>query len=102
MPEAPLPYLVDYLFEVGPAQGGGMGPAPISQLELAAWQWNMQRRLQPWEVSMLRRMSVLWIDAAMKAEDPNCPPPWDGETVTAEEKRSVAFSLRDALRGSAK
>lgn len=102
LPDAPLPYLVDYLYEVGPTEAGGLGPAPLSQLELAAWQWNMRRRLQPWEISMLRRLSVQWIVEAQRAEDPDCPPPWDGETITAEEKRAVATSLRDTLRGMAR
>ncbi len=102
LPDAPLPYLIEYLFEVGPTESGGLGPAPLSHQELAAWQSNMRRRLQPWEISMLRRLSVQWIVEAQRAEDPDAPPPWDGEVVTAEEKRAVAGNLREALRGMAK
>lgn len=102
LPDAPLPYLIEYLFEVGPTQGGGFGPTPITHAEILAWQTNMRRTLQPWEVSMLRRLSVQWIVEAQRAEDPNCAPPWDGETVTSEEKRAVASSLRDAIRGMAR
>lgn len=98
LPEAPLPYLLDYLFEVGPAQGGGFGPVPLSHSELLAWQMNMRRFLAPWEISMLRRLSVLWIDQAMSAEDADCPAPWGGERVSDDEKRKVANSLRDELR----
>lgn len=99
LPDAPLPYLVEYLFEVGPAAGGGFGPVPISHQELAAWQSNMRRRLQPWEVSMLRRLSVQWVAEAVRAEDPDCPAPWAGEVLSDEEKRAVAMKLRDAMRG---
>ncbi len=102
LPEAPLPYLLEYLFEVGPTQGGGFGPVPISHSELLAWQENMRRRLQPWELTLMRRLSMEWIAAAQAAEDPTCPPPWDGEVVSDEEKRAVANSLRNQLRGMAR
>lgn len=102
LPDAPLPYLVEYLYEVGPAASGGLGPAPLTHQELAAWQWNMRRRLQPWEISMLRRLSVQWIVEAQRAEEPDCPPPWGAEVVSEDEKRAVAKSLRDTLRGMAR
>lgn len=98
MPEVPLPYLIEYLFEVGPAQGGGLGPVPISHTELLAWQQNMRRMLAPWEIAMLRRLSMVWIDEARKAEASDCPPPWGTEEVSDEERRRVANSLRDSMR----
>lgn len=102
LPEAPLPYLLEYLFEVGPAEAGGFGPAPLTHQELRAWQENMRRYLAPWELAMLRRLSLEWLDQARAAEDPNCPAPWDGEVVTAEEKGRVAMNLRDSLRRMAR
>lgn len=102
LPDVPLPYLVDYLFEVGPAEPGLFGLAPISHGELAAWQWNTGRRLQPWEVLMLRRLSAQWIAESQRAEAHDCPPPWVGEVVTDEEKGRVARALRDSIRRMAK
>lgn len=93
---------MEYLFEVGPAQGGGFGPSPISHLELAAWQWNMRRMLQPWELSMLRRLSMEWIAEAHRAEDRDAQAPWAGEELTAQEHSRVADNLRDAIRRMAK
>lgn len=102
LPDAPLPYLVDYLFEVGPASSGGFGPAPITHVELLAWQENMRRRLQPWEIVMLRQLSSQWVAQAQQAEEHDCPSPWADEVVTEEEKRAVAGSLREAIRGMAR
>lgn len=102
MPQVPLPYLVDYLFEVGPAAGGGFGPAQISHQELLAWQVNMRRMLQPWEISMLRRLSLDWITAAHHAEAEDAPAPWTTEEVSSEERVSVGNSLRDTIRAMAK
>lgn len=98
LPEAPLPYLMDLLFEVGPAQGGGFGPLPITHQELLAWQVNMRRFLQPWEVSMLRRLSVEWIAEAHRAEAHDASAPWTDEAITGEELVRVADDLRESMR----
>lgn len=98
VPEAPLPYLFDLLMEVGPAASGGFGPSPLSYQELLAWQVATRRTLQPWEVSMLRRLSVEWIAQAQNAEDESCPAPWSGDDLTERERASVADDLRAAMR----
>lgn len=98
LPQAPLPYLVGYLFEVGPASAGGFGMVPLTHQEILAWQENMQRRLQPWEVDMLRRMSAEYVAELRRAEDPAAPAPWDGEVVTEEERARVAESMRETMR----
>ena len=102
LPYVPLQYLMDYLFEVGPAAGGGFGPSPITHQELLAWQVNMRRMLQPWEISMLRRLSFEWISAAAAAEDEGAPAPWAAEEVTSDERVAVGDSLRDSIRAMAK
>ncbi|MBK8916356.1 MAG: hypothetical protein IPM64_17465 [Phycisphaerales bacterium] len=102
MPEVSLAYLVEYLFEVGPVESGGFGPQPLSHLELLAWQTNMRRWLQPWEISLMRRLSAEWAAQLHKSEDHDCPPPWTGEELSDRERENVAVSLRDAIRRIAK
>ncbi len=99
-PDCALQYLVDYLFEVGPAGAGGFGPVPLSYQELLAWMTCMRRMLQPWEISMIRRLSIEWCAESDRAADGDCPAPFDGG-ITDEELRAVAFRLRDAMRGGA-
>lgn len=101
MPEISLRYLVDYLFEVGPAGAGAFGATPLTHSELLAWQINMRRMLQPWEINMLRRLSAEWVAESYVAQEPDARPPWMGEIVTSEEKRSVASRLKAALKGMA-
>lgn len=100
MPDASLSYLVDLLFEVGPTESRGMGPGPLSFQELNAWQQAMRRRLQPWEVGFIRRLSMVYAAQSVEAEDPDCAPPWvPEERISEPEARAVTSSLRAALRG---
>ena len=104
MPELPDPgcaaYLLAYLFEVGPASSTGMGPAPITHQELAAWCQVAGVPLQPWEARFLRALSREYVAEAMAAEDPMRPAPWSTEPTT-EHLQVVARSLRDEMAAMA-
>lgn len=78
-PDCPLPYLVEYLLEIGPIQPGGIGLARIGWGEIAAWCAQVHVALQPWEARLLRRLSGDYLAAQHAAEDPACPPPWREE-----------------------
>lgn len=73
-----LEYLIVFLFQVGPTMAGGMGPAPLTHVELRAWQTNMGLQLQPWEANALRDLSIEWIAQLRAAESPDCKPPYGG------------------------
>lgn len=76
MPEVRADYLLGYFFEVGPVMAGGMGPAPITQQEIAAWQANTGVELRPWESRVIRQLSADYITELHKAEDPDRAAPW--------------------------
>lgn len=97
LPEAALKYLVDYLLEVGPTEQGGFGPKPLSHVELMAWQINMHRRLQPYEVDFLRRLSVTWCVESQRAQDPVALPPYAAE-MTEDDHMAVARAMKQAIR----
>lgn len=98
LPDCSLQYLVDFLFEVGPTGAGGFGPAPLTYQEILAWCVCMRRMLQPWEIGMIRRLSIEWCAQSERATEADCPAPFDGG-ITDEELRAVAFRLRAAMRG---
>lgn len=93
-------YLLDYFWQVGPVQSGGMGPAPISYQEICAWQSLMGIVLQPWEVRALRRLSIEHISTGQKATERGYPAPWQAETFTPEPVAD--HSPKNALRALAK
>lgn len=75
-PEIPAPYLLEYLFEVGPTVSTGMGPAIIGWRDLQAWQEMVGIDLEPWEARMLRKLSSAYLSQSLKSEKPDCPAPY--------------------------
>lgn len=94
----PERYLVDYLLEIGPTLPTGMGAAPLTHGEIAAWQGNVGVRLQPWEARALRALSIEYVGTRAEAADPLCPPPYIA-AGNAERRRAVSRAISDALRG---
>jgi len=93
-------YLITYLFDAGPVESGGMGPAPLSHREIEAWQHNTGIELSPWEAKTLRRLSREYLAMAQDATSPSCPPPWRPEPIYEPERAErVAKAIKAALRG---
>jgi hypothetical protein len=96
MPPNPAPHIFDWLIEIGLTEAAGMGAAPISSRELAAWQDNSGVRLAPWETRLIRRLSKAYLAESRIAEVETCPPPWRAE-VTAREREVEEARLRMVL-----
>jgi len=69
-------HLLGYLYELGPTMAAGMGAGPITYSEIRAWMESVGVDLQPWEVRILRRLSLIYLNESHKAEKRDCPAPW--------------------------
>lgn len=96
MPELALPYLVDALFDVGPAMPGAYGAVPLSYSELLAWQSSTGIVLAPWETRYMRILSREYVAAAHDASKHDCPAPWTDTDMV--DKAHVAKKVRAILR----
>jgi hypothetical protein len=76
LPEVRLQYLIAWFEDVGPAMGGGMGPAPLSHAEIRAWQQNVGLAITPWEARALREMSRAYVGQLAISDAVDCPPPY--------------------------
>ncbi|MGP1675933.1 MAG: hypothetical protein ACTS6J_02090 [Burkholderiales bacterium] len=94
MPPCDAEYIIGYLFEIGPTMAGGMGEAPLSHGEIAAWQSNVGLMLAPWESRFLRALSRDYLSQAQKSEKPDCPPPFG-----FEERRALVAAKIDSVFG---
>ena len=77
MPPCPAPYLIGYLFEMGPPVAAGMGQGPLTHAEMVAWQQNVGVELHPWEARFIRQLSVEYLNESALATDPERPAPWE-------------------------
>ena len=76
LPPNPLPYITEYLMEIGPVSSSSMGSAPLAWPEIAAWQDLTGIELDAWEARTIRRLSRDFHDQMHRAKDANCPPPF--------------------------
>lgn len=97
MPECEAIYLAEYLWQAGPTEVGGMGPAPLSHEEIAAWQANTGIDLTSWEARMLRALSLVYLNESHEAKKPARPQPW--MQVLEIDRELVARKIKGALRG---
>lgn len=103
--EVVLPYelahIWAHLLECGPVVQGGMGPAPLSYLEIKAWMQSTGLQLSAWEVVLLRKCSLEWMSAQYEAKDPTAVPPWsfggDQQQTLSAMRQSLADRLKKAL-----
>lgn len=96
MPDVEAEYLLGYLFEVGPTLLSGMGEAPLTHEELAAWQRNTGIELNTWEARTLLRLSREHMLQSQRSTKSNCEAPWNAESdeskavVAAQMQRSIS------------
>ena len=96
LPPNPAPHLTNLLFEVGPAEPGGMDDAPIGWSTLRDWQAQVGLQLPPWQARLLRRLSRDYVAEARQARDEDRPAPWG---ATIQEKRDVVAARVRAIFG---
>lgn len=96
LPDNPAPYLIEWLFEIGPVVPAGMGMASIGWRDLAAWQDVTGIELDPWEARLLRRLSAEYHVQAQKAEKPDCPAPYTAASIELN-RDAVDRKVRNAF-----
>jgi len=88
-------YLLELLFEIGPAQPLAMSsPVAISELEIAAWQNNRGISLSAWEAGTIRRLSQDYASALAKAGQASCPPFYmSPERLSADRRDKISKAM---------
>lgn len=97
IPDNPLPYLTDWLFEIGPTVATGMGYGAIGWRDMEAWQALSGIDLMPWEAQLLRRLSRDFVDQVGKSDKPDCPAPWSPPELDEQTRSAVADKVAAAF-----
>ena len=84
LPEA-NEYLVDCFNLIGRCSQGGMGPTPLSWIEVESFSKASGYRLNGWQAEQLVMMSREYCSMLHKAKELHCPPPYS-EGLTKEEE----------------
>jgi hypothetical protein len=72
MPPVSAPYLIDYLFELGPT----MGENTLTHAELESWQRNTGIELSSWESRTLKALSNAYLIESYRAVKEDAEAPW--------------------------
>ena len=89
--------IVGYLMDAGPTLQTAAGESPLTHSELRAWQDNTSTVLQPWQASLIKRLSEEYLSQRIQSVDPHAPAPYMAEPSEAT-RASVSKRLKEGLR----
>ena len=101
MPPCDALHIVGYLFDMGPVSAGGMSGAPLTYLEIQAWQQCSGVELDAWEARTLRRLSGEYLSESARAVKRDCKAPWIHPDEVKAAPSRAAEDLRAAMRALA-
>lgn len=88
-------YLFEFLMSMGAVSHSGMGIAPLSWQEIESWQTQHGILLKPWELSIIRKASAIYVEQVQLAGKADCPPPGK---VVEQEPDKLAQHIKGILR----
>jgi len=90
-----LSFIVNYLFDAGPTSAAGQHGAALTWADLQAWQAGAGINLPPWQLRLLRRLSVEYLSESMTADAWDAPPSWERDV----DREKIAKHVRRIIRG---
>lgn len=94
LPFNPLPYITDWLFEIGPTVPAGMGMARLGWPDLLAWQSISGIELSPWEATTLRGLSSDYLNMSLDAKVMECPAPYLDAAAIARNRQAISQQMK--------
>ncbi|MCQ9121568.1 hypothetical protein MUU45_001117 [Rodentibacter pneumotropicus] len=61
LPDEMVRYLLDYFYEIALSRQYGMACNPILYAEIESWCRLTQRHLAQWELEVIKRLDMLWL-----------------------------------------
>lgn len=83
------------MISAGAYSNTGMGQVPLSWQDIESWQKQHGFNLNPWELSIIRRASTVYVEQSQAAVKADCPPP--GKVVEQDPKK-LAQRIKSILR----
>ena len=88
-------YVIGLLHEAGLMSSNGMGPVPLSWLELESWMRCTGQELPLWERLVVKTLSEEYVSELVQAKDKNRPAPFTPapEEIDRKEVSNRIFSI---------
>lgn len=90
-------YVVRHWQDAGAVSAGGMSIAPLSAVELQAWQQGAQLALAAWEFQTVLDMSRAYVVQSRESEKPECAPPY-GDPAKEFDRDIVGKKVTNAFK----
>lgn len=91
-------YLINIVFEIGPAKPTGMGGmVAIDEIDIASWQSNRDLRLSAWEARMLRHLSQVYASSFIEYRDPKASAPYlpEPSQISQAHRERISKAMAD-------
>lgn len=85
-------HLIEWLFECGPINNGGMGQAPISWTDIKDWSSLTGINITGWEAGVLKKLSSAYLSEYQQAKDPVRIAPYQPE-LTEDRRERVSDKI---------
>lgn len=85
--------MLEHFWSVGPVMAGGSGPVPLTHLEIRAWQDNTGNELNAWEATLLRSLSIEYLNEFEAAKSPGALAPFTAP-IEVDERVEIAKRVR--------
>lgn len=95
IPELTLTYLFEYLMRIGPCIYSSMGQEPLNWTDLESWQNQHGITLSPFELSIIRKASVIYVEQIQLSKKPDCVPP---VKMVEQETEKFVNHIKSILR----
>lgn len=91
-------YMISLLHESGLMSSSGMGPIPLSWLEIESWLRCTERELPLWERKTIKLLSEEYTSELVQAKDKGRPPPYTKAVIVEElDRKAVADKISSIL-----
>lgn len=91
-------YIIEYLFDVGPAINTGMGIAPVGYSEIRDFRDVTKLNINSWDASMIRHLSRVYVAQFNESKSKTCPSPWSDAMPLDDRRAAVVAGFKSMAR----
>lgn len=92
-------YLIGLLYEAGLMSSSGMGPVPISWVEIDAWLKTTEMSITVWERAMIKKLSEAYVSELSRATEKTRQAPYSKKAEEEFDRVAIGNQIYNVLQG---